>query len=151
MNYNRFAFLIPFLEFDDKETRRQTMEGRQICHNSWIFHENQQKTTKGAANPLPYFDVDETLHPYRGRIGMKQYNPSKPAKYGLLYQNLCDAKVLYTYSHPTICPKKPEVIGANDYYATNCDEIYQNSWWTTFKFIELCKGETFLSIDTSPA
>ena len=28
---------------------------------------------------------------------MKQYNPSKPAKYGLLYRSLCDAVVPYTY------------------------------------------------------
>ena len=52
---------------------------------------------------------------------MKQYNPSKPAKYGLLYQSLCDAKVPYTYSTLPYA-RKPEVIGANDYYVTCCDE-----------------------------
>ena len=72
-------------------------------------------------NPLPYVSVDETLYPYRGRIGMKQQNPSKPVKYGLLYQSLCDAKVPYTYSTLPYAGK-PEVIGANDYYVTGCDE-----------------------------
>ena len=76
-------------------------------------------------NPLPYVSVDETLYPYRGRIGMKQYNPSKSAKYGLLYQSLCDAKVLYTYSTLPYAGK-PEVIGGNDYYVTGCDEC--NKW-----------------------
>lgn len=29
--------------------------------------------------------TDETLYPYRGCIGIKLYNPSKPAKCGLFY------------------------------------------------------------------
>ena len=61
------------------------------------------------------------LPSYRWRIGMKQYSPSKPAKYGRLYQSLCDAKVPYTYS---VLPYagKSEDISANDYYVTGCDE-----------------------------
>ena len=30
-----------------------------------------------------FLSVDETLYPYRDRIGVKQYNSAKPAKYGL--------------------------------------------------------------------
>ena len=52
---------------------------------------------------------------------MKQYNPSKPAKYGLLYRSLCDPKVAYTYSTLTYAGK-PEVIGTYDYYVTGRDE-----------------------------
>ena len=42
----------------------------------------------------PYVAIDETLYPYSGSIIIKQYNPSKPAKYRLLYHSLCDAVVL---------------------------------------------------------
>ena len=59
--------------------------------------------------PLPWENWYETV------------NPSKPAKYGLLYRSLCDAKVPYTYSTLPYA-RKPEVIGANDYYVTCCDE-----------------------------
>ena len=45
--------------------------------------------------PSPFLTVDETLCPYRGHREIKQYNPSKPAKYGLLYCSLCDAVVPY--------------------------------------------------------
>ena len=38
----------------------------------------------------PFVIVDEKLYPYRGKIEIKQYIPSKPAKYGLLYRNLYD-------------------------------------------------------------
>ena len=72
-------------------------------------------------NPSPYVSVNETIYPYRGRIGMKQYDLSKKAKYGLLYLCLCDAKVPYTYSTLPYA-RKPEVIGANNYYVTSCDE-----------------------------
>ena len=117
MSCNRFAFLIRFLEFDDKETRRQRWREDKfatICEFFMKMSENNGR------NPLPYASVDETLYLYRGRIGMKQYNPSKLEKCGLLYRSLYDAKVLYTYS--TLYAGKPEVIGANDYYVTGCDE-----------------------------
>ena len=84
MSYNRFAFLIRFLEFDDEETHRQRWREDKfaaICE----FFMKMNKNNGKCHNPLPYVSVDETLYPYRGRIGMKQYNPSKPAKYGLLY------------------------------------------------------------------
>ena len=72
------------------------------------------ENNKRCRNPLPYISVDETLYPYRGRIGMKEYNPCKPAKFGLLYRSLCDAKVGYTYSTLPYAGM-PEVIGANGY------------------------------------
>ena len=62
-------------------------------------------------NPTPYVNVDTTLHPYHGRTGMKQYNPSKPAKYGLLHRSL-------TLPYAA----RPEVIDENDYYVIDCDE-----------------------------
>ena len=61
-------------------------------------------------NPLPYVSLDKTLNPYRGGIGMKQYNSSKTAKYGL---SLYDAKVSNMYS-TLAYTSKPEVIG--EYY-----------------------------------
>ena len=69
---------------------------------------------------------------------MKQYNPSKPAKYGLLYQSLCDAKVPYTYSTLPYA-RKPEVIGANDYYVTGCDE-YTKWLVNNFQIYETLQG-----------
>ena len=120
MSYNRFAFLIRFLEFDDKETRRQRWREDKFAAIREFFMKMNENNGR-CRNPSPYVSVDETLYPYHGRIGMKQYNPSKPAKYGLLYRSLCDAKVPYTYSTLPYAGKS-EVIGANDYYVTGCDE-----------------------------
>ena len=120
MSYNHFAFLIRFLEFDDKETWWQQCREDKFATIREFFMKINESNGR-CRNPLPYVSVDETLYPYRGRIGMKQYNPSKPAKYGLLYRSFCDAKVPYTYSTLPYAGK-PEVIRANDYYVTGCNE-----------------------------
>ena len=120
MSYNRFAFLIRFLEFDDNETRQQRWREDKFAATREFFMK-MNKNNGRCRNTLPYVGVDETLYTYRGRIGMKQYNPSKPAKYGLLYRSFCDAKVPYTYSTLPYAGN-PEVTGANYYYVTGCDE-----------------------------
>ena len=120
MSYNRFAFLIRFLEFLDKETRLQRWREDKFAAIGEFFMKMNENNGR-CRNPSPYVSVDETIYPYRGRIGMKQYNPSEPAKYDLLYQSLCDAKVPYTYSTLPYA-QKPEVIGANDFYFHGCDE-----------------------------
>ena len=120
MSYNRFAFLIRFLEFNDKETRQQRWRKDKFAAIREFFMKMNQNNGR-CHNPLRYVSVDETLYLYHGRIGMKPYNSSKPAKYGLLYRSLCDAKVPYTYSTLPYA-RKPEVIGVNDYYVTGCHE-----------------------------
>ena len=84
MSYNHFAFLIRFLELDDKETRWQRWREDKFAAIREFFMKKHKKNGR-CRNPSPYVSVDETLYPCRGRIGMKQYNPSKLAKYGLLY------------------------------------------------------------------
>ena len=42
-------------------------------------------------------EINKTLYPYRGMIGFKQYNPKKPAKYGLLFRSLCDSSIQYIF------------------------------------------------------
>ena len=44
-----------------------------------------------------HLTIDETWYSYRGMIGIKMDNKSKPARYGLLFISLCDAEVTYTY------------------------------------------------------
>ena len=58
---------------------------------------------------LPFLAVDKTLYPYRGHVGIKQYNPSKPAKYGLSCHSLCYAVVLYTYFTQTYVRKPSQI------------------------------------------
>ena len=53
---------------------------------------------------------------------MKQYNPNKPAKHGLLYRSISNARLQYTYSilpyagkPNNIIPESEYVTGTNNY------------------------------------
>ena len=73
--------------------------------------------------PPPYLALDETIYPYRGSIGSKQYNPSKPAKYALLYRSLYDAVVPYTYYTRPYAGKPSKTNNeASKYYISGTDE-----------------------------
>ena len=70
MSYNRFAFLIRFLEFDDKETRRQRWREDKFAAIREFFMEMNENNER-CRNPSPYVNVDETFYSYRRGIGMK--------------------------------------------------------------------------------
>ena len=74
-------------------------------------------------NPSELLATDETLYPYRGSIEFKQYNPSKPGKYGLLYRSLCNSVTTYAYCQLPYADK-PEITEgpASKYYVTGTDE-----------------------------
>ena len=74
-------------------------------------------------SPSPYLVINETLYPYRGSIDIKQYNPSKPDKQGLIYRSLCDAVVTYTYYTLPYVGKPSETNNeAPKYYISGTDE-----------------------------
>ena len=69
--------------------------------------------------PSAHVAIDEILYPYRAGIGFRQYNPKKPAKFGLLFRSLRESAVQYTYfSLPSA--GKPEGT-ADDFYITGTD------------------------------
>ena len=96
MSLKRFIFILRFITFDEKSTRAERCRYNKFAC-MWSFFESFNKNISKFRYPSSYLAVDKTLYPYCGRIGLKQYNPSKPAKYGLLYRSLCHATVPYTY------------------------------------------------------
>ena len=74
-------------------------------------------------HPSPLLAFDETLYWYLGHIGVQQYNPNKPAKYGLLYRNLCDSSIPYTCYILPYAGKPENIDGAGAKYClTRTDE-----------------------------
>ena len=61
-----------------------------------LFEEMNERNAR-MTHPSPLLVIDETLYSYHRHIGFKQYNPNKPAEYGLLYRSLCDSSIPYTY------------------------------------------------------
>ena len=96
MSYNRVQFIQRFITFNDKSTRGDRWKSDKFACLRELFEMMNEQNSKRCF-PSPLLTVDKTLYPYHGSIGFKQYNPSKPAKYGLLYRSLCDSPVSYTY------------------------------------------------------
>ena len=124
MSLNCFVFILRFITFDEKSTRAERWRYDKFAC-MWSFFESFNKNISKFRYPSSYLAVDETLYPYRGRTGLKQYNPSKPAKYGLLYRLICDATVPYTYFSLPYAGK-PEVLDRENpvtsCYVTETDE-----------------------------
>ena len=124
MQYKRYSFLRRFLDFGDKEMRAERWKYDKYAYFQEVF-EAVNKKNATLRTPSMHLSIDETLYPYRGHIGFKQYNPSKPAKYGLLYRSICDSEVQYCYFTLPYAGK-PEKIDdqqpASKFYVTGSDE-----------------------------
>ena len=71
--------------------------------------------------PSEYLSLDKTICPMRNHLAFKQYNPDKPAKYGMLFTSPNDARHCYTYrsfvyaGKPTETPSPFYVSGTDNY------------------------------------
>ena len=71
-----------------------------------------------------FLSIDETLYPMRTQISIKQYNPNKPAKYGLLFKSINDARFPYTYQG-VVYTGKPES-GDGPHYISGTENYIKN-------------------------
>ena len=120
MSVNRFIYR--FCTFNDKTTCQDRWKNYKFACMREIF-EAMNSRNASMRCPSALLAVEETLYPYRGHIGFKQYNPQKPAKYGLLYRSLCDSTVTYT-CFSLAYAGKPEGVCGNGakFYITSTDE-----------------------------
>ena len=95
MSLKRFHFLTGFIESDKASREERWQFNKFACIRDFFETVNEKNASTRSLSP--YLAIDETLYPYRGSASIKQYNLSKPAKYGLLYRSLCDPVVPYTY------------------------------------------------------
>lgn len=97
MSLNRFLFLLSCLCFDDLSTREQRKLDDPLALISEIFHAfiaNCQANYSCSE----YLTVDEMLVSFRGRCKFRVYIKSKPGRYGIKIQCLCDAKTFYLFN-----------------------------------------------------
>ena len=84
MSRNKFKVLIAHISFDDHTSRPTRWQHDGFAAFRKIFEEFNENCGKFLV-PDHYFSLDDTLYPMRMQISFKQFNPSKPAKYGMLY------------------------------------------------------------------
>ena len=85
----RFKFISCFITFDDKAARADRWKTDMFACLRELFEVMNERNAR-MRYPFPHLAIDETLYPYRGCIGFKQYNLSKPRKYALLCRSLCE-------------------------------------------------------------
>ena len=137
MGLNRFSFITRFLQFDDSSTREERKRYDKFACFRGFFGKFNGNSAE-ARYPRPYLAIDETL--YRRHINFKEYNPSKPVKYGMLYRSLCDSSVQYTYFTLPYAGKPEDLNNkASKFYITVTDE-YSKYLVENFKRFNSIKG-----------
>lgn len=119
LSENRFVFLCSIIQFDNIQDRNQRWEQDRFTAFRDFFNSFNDQCAQ-LRIPSDLLSLDETLYPYRGRISIKQYNPNKPAKYGLLYRSISDAEKPYTYNTLPYAGK-PHNITPQSEYVTGTD------------------------------
>ena len=94
MSRNRFAFILHNLSFDDESAERWKKNRFTAIRE---FFEKLNNQCMLVLAPGDYLALDETLYPMRTQISFKQFNPSKPAKYGLLFKSVNAARYPFAF------------------------------------------------------
>ena len=105
MSRLRFEFISSHMCFDDPDTRKDRWQHDRFAAMREIFEECNKNFAR-ALVPDDYLTLDETLYPMRNQIAFKQYNPDKPAKYGMLFKSINSARNAYTHSSHVYCGKR---------------------------------------------
>uniref|UniRef100_UPI00358F374B uncharacterized protein n=1 Tax=Myxine glutinosa TaxID=7769 RepID=UPI00358F374B len=124
MSKNRFKFLLTKLSFDDEDTRPERWRNDRFAASREL-HDLLNRNCAEALIPSDFITIDETLYPMRSGISFRQYNRSKPAKYGQLFHSLNDARHPYTFfSRPYA--GKPTGDHPTHHYVTGTEEVVKN-------------------------
>ena len=123
MSSNRFTFLCSNLRFDHQHTRNIRFKSDRATAFREIYEHFNRNCAKVMV-PDEFLSLDETLYPTRVGIAFRQYNKSKPAKYGLLFRSINSAEMPYTYNSIMYAGKP---IGEPDpHYISGTEEIVQH-------------------------
>ncbi|XP_068227725.1 piggyBac transposable element-derived protein 4-like [Palaemon carinicauda] len=106
MSLETFMKYSTFLRFDDKETRARRRSTDKLAPIRDIWNIWVERL------PLMYnistVTVDEQLVPFRGKCPFRQYNPSKPDRYGINIWAACDAENSYLWNAEVYIGRKDE-------------------------------------------
>ena len=119
---NRFGFLIAYISFDNHTTRPTRWQHDRFAAFREIFEEFNknlfliiigkcekiiEKISGKFLVPDNYLSLDQTLYQTRAQISFKQFNPSKPAKYRMLFKSINSCRYSFTFS-TAVCSGKPK-------------------------------------------
>ena len=123
MYKHRFTFFRAALIFDNPE------EQRKLWKSDWFAAARRltvmfNEQVKNVLFPSEYLSIDETLYSMRDQVIFTEYNPNKPAKYGLLYRSLNDARFTFTYHVISYCGRSED--GTGPYYLSSTEDYVKS-------------------------
>ena len=120
---DRFWFLMSNICFDNKNTRTQRFQSDHFA----AFREIYEMFNRKCSSTLQadeYLALDETLYGCRNQISFKQYNSSKPEKYGLLFKSINAVRYPFTFQS---CVYSGKPVGdAGPYYTPGVTQTVQS-------------------------
>ena len=120
MSKNRLEFLYSCISFDDFSTRSQRWPNDRFAAVREVF-ELFCHNCSSQIIPSEYLSLDETLYPMRNQIGFRQFNPNKPAKYGMLFMSVNAVNYSNTFIAAPYCGKPSG--NPTSYYVTGTENI----------------------------
>ncbi|XP_056639357.1 uncharacterized protein LOC130446872 [Diorhabda sublineata] len=157
MGLNRFLFIHFNITFDDLSTREQRKSTDKLALISEMFDKFIQNCSNNYTCS-EYLCIDEMLVKFRGRCSFRMFIKSKPGKYVLKVQCMCDAKTHYLYNafiytgKPLIQSNSSQSVPTQDVlkltepaYGSNRN-ITGESWFTSIELVDLLlqKGLTYV-------
>jgi hypothetical protein len=98
MSEKRFSLIMKFLHFekDDSDKNEDLSETKlkKISNLHHLIINNFKKTYV----PNRFISIDESLMPFKGRLSWKQFIPSKRARFGIKFFNLCESDSGYIWN-----------------------------------------------------
>ena len=98
MSYRRFQLLMKFLHFTNNETFDIASHPQPKLKKIFEIFQITCRKFQEVYIPEKDITVDESLVPYKGRLGYKQYIPSKRARFGVKMYELCESHSGYIWN-----------------------------------------------------
>lgn len=98
MTEKRYGLIMKFLHFENKETFDDGKNTNTKLRKISELHQMLVQSFKSAYIPQQEISIDESLVAYKGRLGWKQYIPSKRARFGIKLFQLCESESGYIWN-----------------------------------------------------
>lgn len=136
---NRFKVISSCISFDDFISRNERKVNYEKFHKMRVIYDMFRTNIRKAFNPGKHLTIDETLYSYRGHCSHRQYIKSKPAKYGLKYNNIVDTQTAYLLdTNPYLGKSNQSDKNANNLGQKIVESLAENFYGTKrFLFIKI--------------
>ncbi|GBN69954.1 PiggyBac transposable element-derived protein 4 [Araneus ventricosus] len=98
MNEKRYSLIMKFLHFQSSNDSEDESPSNNKLKKIGKFHSMLMQRFQSTYIPKQYISIDESLIGYKGRLGWKQYIPTKRSRFGVKLFQLCESESGYIWN-----------------------------------------------------